>query len=203
MIRIVLPLFALFAGLLLLTSASVSMGGGYQIGDKAEDFKLQNVDGSWVQLSEFIEDGAIVIFTCNTCPWAQLYEDRIIELHEEFAPQGFPVLTINPNDPEVQPGDSFEAMKKRSAEKEFPFPYVFDAEQEVYPKFGATRTPHVFLLSEDLTVQYIGGIDDSAQDASGVTVNYVAEAIKAVKAGEKPDPATTKAIGCSIKVKRS
>ncbi|MDH3648412.1 MAG: thioredoxin family protein [Saprospiraceae bacterium] len=188
---------------LVLTSAKIVSEGGYALGDKADDFKLQSVDGSWITLSEYAEEGAIVIFTCNTCPWAKLYEDRIIELHKEFTSQGFPVLAINPNDPEIQPGDSFDAMKIRSEEKGFPFPYVIDAEQKVYPKFGATRTPHVFLLASDLTVQYIGGIDDSAQDASGVSVNYVAKAIAAVKEGKTPDPATTKAIGCGIKAKRS
>ena len=112
---------------------------------------------------------------------------------------GYPVVAINPNNPDVQPDDSFEKMIERADEKAFPFDYVFDMGQKVYPEYGATKTPHVFLLDADRVVRYIGAIDDNARDASAVKVKYVENAIAALEKGEKPNPETTKAIGCSIK----
>lgn len=177
---------------------------GYEVGDKAEDFRLKNVDGKMVSLSDYKDaKGFIVIFTCNHCPYAKLYEDRIIALDKKYAPMGYPVIAINPNDPEVQPEDSYDKMIVRSKEKDFTFPYLFDEGQQVYPKFGATRTPHVYLLDKSLVVRYIGAIDDSPQDADAVENRYVEDAISALKDGKSPDPAVTKAIGCSIKYKRS
>ena len=109
---------ALFMGV----SLAMANGGpaGYEVGDKAEDFKLKNVDGKMVSLSDY-EDakGFIVIFTCNHCPYAKLYEDRIIELNNKYAPKGYPVIAINPNDPVVQPEDSYDEMKVRAKEKGF------------------------------------------------------------------------------------
>jgi peroxiredoxin len=144
-------------------------------------------------------EGYIIIFTCNHCPYAIAYEDRIIELHNEMESKGFPVIAINPNDPEAQPDDSFEKMKERAEEKGFPFKYVLDEGQEVYPKFGAERTPHVFLVDKNRVLQYIGAIDDNYKSEEAVEKQYVRDAIQAIKAGEKPRPNTTKAIGCTIK----
>jgi peroxiredoxin len=176
---------------------------GYKVGDTAEDFALTSVDGETVSLSSYENArGYIVTFTCNTCPYAQAYEDRLIELHKNYAPQGYPVIAINPNDPSMKPGDSVEEMKQRAKQKEFPFAYVFDEGQTVFPKYGATRTPHVFLLNKDRVVKYIGAIDDNAQDPSAVNVKYVENAITALEAGKDPDPASTKAVGCGIKSKK-
>lgn len=176
--------------------------GGYKVGDKAQDFTLQNIDNSWVSLSDY-EDarGIIVIFTCNTCPYANMYEDRIIKLHAKYEPMGYPVIAINPNDPDIMPGDSFEAMKERAQEKNYQFPYLFDAKQEVYPEFGAERTPHVFLLDRDWIVRYIGAIDDNAQRKEDVEESFLENAISAIENGKEPDPHLTKAVGCKIKYK--
>lgn len=175
---------------------------GYQIGDVATDFSLKGVDGNFVSLRDFDDaNGYIVIFTCNTCPYAQMYEDRIIELHNKYASAGYPVIAINPNDPEVKEGDSYAEMKVRANEKGFQFPYLFDAGQAVFPQYGATKTPHVFVLDKSMTVKYIGAIDDNPQDATAVGVKYVEEAIAAIGTGKDPSPSTTKAIGCGIKVK--
>ncbi len=183
-------------------SAFTVLHDGYHVGDKASDFELMNVNGDMVSLSDYAEaKGFIVTFTCNHCPYAVMYEDRLIELHNKFAPMGYPVVAINPNDPAAQPKDSFEAMKVRADEKEFPFAYLFDDGQKIYPKYGATKTPHVFVLDKELVVQYIGAIDDSARDASKVEETYVADAIYAMEKGEKPNPNMTKAVGCSIKTK--
>jgi peroxiredoxin len=176
---------------------------GYKVGDKASDFKLQNVDGSWVSLSGLDNSkGAIVIFSCNTCPYVVAYEDRMIELHKKFAPMGYPVIAINSNDDKISPGDSFENMKKRSKDKGFPFAYVYDKSQDVIKTYGGTRTPHVYILNKegnDFVVKYIGAIDNNYQDASSVTEKYVQNAMDEVMNGKKVSVESTKAIGCTIK----
>jgi peroxiredoxin len=183
-----------------LMTASISLAQGYQIGDVATDFSLKNVDGKMVSLADFSDaEGYVIIFTCNHCPYAVMYEDRIIALQEKYGNMNFPVIAINPNDPEAQPQDSYELMKERAAEKNFNFPYLFDEGQKIYPKYGATRTPHVFLLDKNRVVKYIGAIDDNPQDANSVNEKYLKNAIKALKENKNPEPATTKAIGCTIK----
>ncbi len=177
---------------------------GYKIGDYTSDFSLKNINGEMVSLSDFKEaKGFLVIFTCNTCPYAIAYEDRIIALNEKYKAQGVPVIAINPNNPQKQPGDSFDKMKVRAKEKGFSFPYLFDEGQKVYPQYGATRTPHVFLLEktqEGNKVRYIGTIDDNYQDASDVETKYVEDAVDAMLSGEEIEVTNTRAIGCSIKV---
>ncbi|MCU0370818.1 MAG: thioredoxin family protein [Bacteroidales bacterium] len=178
---------------------------GYNVGDNASDFKLKNVDGKFVSLSDYPDaKGFTVIFTCNHCPYAKAYEDRIIALDKKYKELGYPVIAINPNDPEINPEDSYDKMIVRSKEKGFTFPYLFDETQEIYRNYGAKKTPHVYLIRKkgnDLVVEYIGAIDDNYQDASKVTTPYVANAIDALLAGKSPDPDFTKAIGCSIKDK--
>lgn len=184
------------------TSPTIDGNPGYKIGDKATDFSLKGVDGKMYTLSGFENvNGYVVVFTCNTCPYSVMYEDRIMELAKNAKEMGFAMVAINPNDPDVQPGDSFDKMKTRAGEKEFNFPYLFDEGQNVYPVYGATRTPHVFIMDKEMTVQYIGAVDDNARDAAAVQQNYVKNAMAKVKEGMTPDPATTKAIGCSIKTK--
>lgn len=180
---------------------------GLDIGQTAPDFKLKNVDDRLLSLAD-VKDasgnapkGYIITFTCNTCPYAIMYEDRLIDLHNKFAPNGWPVVAIQPNDVNKKPGDGFEEMKVRAKEKGFPFVYLIDDEQKVYPQYGATKTPHVFLLDSTKKVRYIGAIDNNAQDGAAATRHYVAEAIAAIEAGKEPDPSTTKAIGCGIKAK--
>ncbi|NNE29804.1 MAG: thioredoxin family protein [Saprospiraceae bacterium] len=185
-------------------AALETKGPGYSVGDIATDFNLKGIDGEMYSLKGLEEaKGYIVTFTCNHCPYAVMYEDRLIDLHNKYAPMGYPVVAINPNDPAVQAEDSFEKMQVRAEEKSFPFVYLFDEGQKIYPQYGATRTPHVFLLDEGLKVRYIGAIDDNPRDASAVQKEYLAEAINAVMKGGEPEPDFTKAIGCSIKTKKS
>jgi peroxiredoxin len=178
-------------------------GQGYKVGDKAADFRLKNVDGSYVSMSDYPDaNGFVVVFTCNHCPYAVAYEDRLIELNNTYKAKGFPVIAINPNDPALEPRDSFESMQKRAKEKGFTFPYLVDDGQKVFPKYGATRTPHIFLLErtgDDLVVAYIGAIDDNHQNPDAVEERFLANAINAVMEGRNPDPDFTRAIGCSIK----
>ena len=175
----------------------------YTIGDKAEDFKLKNVDGKMLSLSDFKEaKGYIVVFTCNSCPVSVANEDRIIALDKKYKEIGYPVVAINPNNPETSSEDSFELMQTRAKEKGFTFPYLFDDGQKVYPKYGASKTPHVYVLQKEkgeLIVKYIGSIDDSARDAKSVRTKYVENAVDALIKGQQIEVASTRAIGCSIK----
>ena len=199
----ILALMILIAAVGLSAQSDYNFKEGYSIGDIASDFNLKNVDGEMISLKGTYPDakGYIVIFTCNHCPYAVMYEDRIIELHETYAPQGYPVIAINPNDPDVVAEDGYDEMIERANDKGFSFPYVFDEGQAIFPLYGALKTPHVFLLDSDLSVQYIGAIDDNPRNASAVSQFYVKDAITALEAGQSPDPATTKAVGCRIKVK--
>lgn len=183
--------------------SAMSWAQGYQVGDKASDFNLKNVDGSWVSLSGLDNaKGAIVIFSCNTCPYVVAYEDRMIDLHQKYASLGYPVIAINSNDDQVSPGDSFEKMQERAKDKNFPFAYVYDKSQDVIKAYGGSRTPHVYLLNKegsDFVVKYIGAIDNNYQDASAVTEKYVENAMADVMNGRKVAVESTKAIGCTIK----
>lgn len=171
----------------------------YKIGDTADDFKLQNVDGTMQSLSSIKDvNGYILVFTSNECPFAKAYENRLIELHKEMAAKGYPVIAINSNDGAADGGNTMDDMAKRHKEKEFPFLYLKDSEQKVYPKFGATKTPEVFILDSDMVVRYMGAIDDSPREPEEVTVRYVAQAIEAIEGGNEPELAVTKAIGCPI-----
>lgn len=197
----------LAASFLLMTCiTSVSMAG-YNVGDKVNDFKLKNVDGKMVSLSDYKDaKGVIVIFTCNHCPYAQAYEQRIMDLDKMYSAKGYPVVAINPNDPVAYPADSFEEMIKRSKEKSYSFPYLIDETQDIAKTFGAAKTPHVYLLSKNkdvYTVEYIGAIDDNSESAADVKTKYVENAIAELSSGKKVSVNSTKAIGCSIKWKGS
>lgn len=180
---------------------TVKTDKGYNVGDTIEDFSLKNVDGNKISLKDYDDaKGFIIIFTCNTCPYSVANENRIIALQDKYEELGYPVIAINPNDPKAQPGDSFEKMKVRAEEKGFNFPYLFDEGQKVYPKFGASKTPHVYIVSKPaMKVEYIGAIDDSSRDANAVKVKYVETVVNELLAGKTPSITETRAIGCSIK----
>lgn len=203
-----IKIISVFVIVLIVSAFSInietSVTEGYEVGDIATDFKLKNIDGKMVSLEDYKDaKGYIVIFTCNTCPYAVLYEDRIIALDKKYADRGYPVVAIMPNNPDVQPGDNVETMKARAASKGFSFPYLFDDGQEIYPQYGATKTPHVYLLqktNKGNVVKYIGAIDDNYKDAEAVNIKYVEEAIDALMNGKEIKETKTRAIGCSIKV---
>jgi len=186
--------------------------GGYAIGDEAADINLMNVDRTMVSYDSFPDAlGFIVIFTCNTCPYAVASEDRIIALDQEFKDKGYPVIAINPNNPDVQPADSFELMQKKAADKGFTFPYLYDESRIVYAQYGARKTPHVYLLqkendtptgsaTEKLIVKYIGAIDDSVRNGAAVKDRFLANAVYELLDGKEVSVKETKAIGCSVKV---
>ena len=177
---------------------------GYKVGDTARDFSLKNVDGKTVSLAGIKgAKGYIVVFTCNACPYAKAYEDRVIALHNKYAPLGYPVVAINPNDKDVQPADSFDKMKERAKEKKIPYSYLYDETQEIAKTYGATRTPHVYVLDQNRVVRYIGAIDDNSESPSDVKEKYVENAVDALLNGKEVGMKETKAVGCGIKWKKA
>ena len=202
-------LLSMTAGLFLTAAIAMSFsyestGGGYKIGDTAQDFNLKNVNGKNVTLAGIKNaKGYIVVFTCNHCPYAKAYEQRIIDLHKKYAPLGFSVVAISSNDKDLVPDDSFDNMKKLAKKKKYPFPYLYDETQDVAKTYGATRTPHVYVLDKNRVVRYIGAIDDNSEDASLAKEKYVENAVDALLKGQEVAVKETKAIGCGIKWKKS
>jgi peroxiredoxin len=188
--------------LLATTAFTLKTNTGYEVGDAIEDFSLKNVDDTMVSLSNFNNaKGFVLVFTCNMCPYSVANEDRLIALDKKYKEKGYPVIAINPNDPKASKGDSFEDMKVRAKEKGFTFPYLFDEGQKVYPKFGATKTPHVYIVNKkNMKIEYIGAIDNSSRNPDAVSEKYVENALDALLASKKIEKTNTRAIGCSIKV---
>ena len=178
---------------------------GYEVGDYVDDFSLKNVDGKMVSMAEYKEaEGFIISFTCNTCPYSVMYEQRIIDLDKKYASKGYPVIAINPNDPKKNPGDSFDKMIERASDENYPFPYLIDESQEVTRNFGATNTPHMFIVQNDggkYRVAYIGTIDNNPKAADKATKHYIDDAMDDILSGKKVEVSKTKAVGCSIKWK--
>jgi peroxiredoxin len=179
---------------------------GIKVGEKAVSFNLKGTDGKMHTLAELAPNGAILVFTCNHCPFSKAYEDRIISLQNAYGAKGYPVIAINPNDPKKQPEDSFDKMQERAKEKNFNFPYLFDDTQAIAKAYGAVRTPHVFIVKKSGTaynVEYIGAIDDNSNEPTQVSKKYVESAVESLIAGKKPQPDNTRAIGCTIKWRES
>ncbi len=178
---------------------------GYKVGDVAADFKLKNVDGKMISLADYHDTkGFIVVFTCNHCPYAKAYEQRIMDLDKKYRPLGFPVVAISSNDASAVPDDSYDNMVARAKDRSYSFPYLFDESQQVAHQFGAQKTPHVFVLSKTIKgneVKYIGAIDDNTEDASLAQHHYVEDAVNALLQGKDVQVTETKAIGCTIKWK--
>jgi peroxiredoxin len=182
----------------------VTIKGGYSVGDTVADFSLKNIDGKKVSLSSFKDNkGVILIFDCNTCPVSNAYNSRIVALGKKYK-DTFPLVLINSNDPEQSPGDSFEEMVSYAKFKEYTFPYLMDETQEIAKAFGATNTPHVFVLTKSGNahkVAYIGAIDENTRNASAAKNKYVEQAVDALLAGKPVPTEKTKAVGCGIKWK--
>jgi peroxiredoxin len=178
------------------------------IGAKAPDFQLVGTDDQKHSLAEYVGTGdkaapaTVIVFTCNHCPYSKAYEPVLIELTNKYAKSGVQFVAINSNDPKVQPEDSFDKMKERAKEKSFPFPYLYDSTQEIAKAYGAARTPHVFMVDSKGMLVYRGRINDN-QDPAKVQTNDLSAAIDAVLAGKAITTAETKAIGCTIKWRKT
>ena len=195
-------------GLLVFAASSAVAGPGkfnkvLAPGDAAPEWKdLTGTDGKKHGFADFKDkEVLVVVFTCNTCPVAENYEDRIVAFAKEFAGEkgkvGF--VAINPNSGK---GDTLEDMTTRAKKKEFPFPYLSDPSQEVTQKYGAMYTPEFVVLNKDRKVVYTGAMDDKAPPGEA-TVRYLEAAVTAALAGEKvPTAETSAAAGCKIKPKK-
>ena len=178
---------------------------GYKPGDVVKSFSLQNVDGRKTGPNSYRNaKGYIVVFTCNHCPFAKLYQERMNELNAKYAPVGFPLLAISSNDADAVPEDSFEEMKKRAQEKHYNFPYLYDESQEVARAFAAVKTPHAFVVAREngkWVLKYSGAIDDNGSEPERVTRRFVRDAVEALLAGRAVEVTSTKSVGCGIKWK--
>lgn len=170
---------------------------GVAVGDSAPKWEdLEGTDGEQHSLEDLQDAKAVlVVFTCNHCPVAQAYEDRLIALHEDYAKKGVEVVAINVNNLKA---DRLPAMKERAEEKGFEFAYLYDPTQEIGRAYGATVTPHAFLLDGERKVVYLGAIDDN-MDAKKATEHHVRDALDAVLENEAVENAQTNQFGCAIK----
>ncbi len=180
-----------------------------EIGASAPDFKLMGIDDKEYTLDSFKDaDILAVLFTCNHCPTAQAYEDRVQQYVNDYSSKGVKLVAISPNaDKAVRfdelgytdLSDSFEEMKIRAKDKNYTYPYLYDgATQQIAAKYGPIATPHVFLFDKDRKLQYVGRIDDD-EHIGKAKVHDLRNATDAMLAGERPNPAVTKTFGCSIK----
>lgn len=175
------------------------------LGHQAPDFHdLPGTDGQLYSLSSFGNTPAlVVIFTCNHCPYAQAYEDRLIALARTYQPRGIAFIAINPNETNGYPEDNMEAMKRRAAEKNFPFPYVRDDTQQVAKTFGAVCTPHIFVFDRERKLVYEGRIDDNWKVPHAVRSHDLKNALDDLLAGRPVQVPQAPPMGCSIKWKSS
>lgn len=172
-----------------------------KIGNIVPDFRLPGVDGNEYSLYDSIKKGAVVIFSCNHCPYVQAYEDRIKKIQEEFGSRGVDVFAVNSNDDSRYPEDSFAEMKKRAAAKKFNFPYLRDEEQSTARAYDATHTPEIFLIDNKKRLVFHGKIDDNWREPDKVKSSYLKEAISELLVGKEISVPETFTIGCTIKWK--
>ena len=198
-------LLAMLLGAFTLPTLAQRTQLSYTLGDVVAPFALTNVDNRTISLTDYKnQKGVILIFTSNHCPFSKAYEERIMALDRKFGPQGFPVIALLSSDATLYEEDSFERMQVRARTKNYTFPYLHDDNQTIAKTFGATRTPQVYVLKyfgDRFTVEYIGSVDDSPQDAANVRRAYVDEAVTSLLAGRPVVTPLTKAIGCAIKLK--
>ncbi len=180
-----------------------------ELGSAAPDFTLPGVDGKDWSLDDFSSSELLlVIFTCNHCPTAQYYEERIKAIVTDYESKGVATVAISPNDPAsvrldelgwAIRGDSFQEMKEQAEERGYNFPYLFDGDsEEVSRQYGPLVTPHAFLFDKDRKLRYAGAIDDSEREQH-VSTHYVRDAMDSLLAGMEPEIAQTKVVGCSVK----
>lgn len=173
-------------------------GQVYELGDTVQDFTLTDIHGEMVSLSDYGEVlGYVIIFTCNTCPYSLLYEGRIIEFAGKYSEVGFPVLVLNPNNPEVKPGDDVESLRHRADSLQYNFPYLID-DRKIYERFGSEKLPQVFVLDREKVLRYKGAIDDNVYNVAGVKEKYLEQALTALQNETMPDPGVTRVTGCTI-----
>jgi peroxiredoxin len=177
----------------------MSVAPPYNIGDKISNFTLVNaMDNANVSLSDYASSkGVVLIFTSNDCPYARLYEKRLLEMEKEYNNKEIRFIFVNPNNPQVSPADSKEAMQKKA----YPFPYLVDSSQELANLFGAAKTPEVFVLKNingNFVLQYKGAIDNNPQSAADASRFYLKEALNAITSNSSMKVSDFRATGCMI-----
>jgi peroxiredoxin len=176
----------------------MTAGYGVALGEEAPDFELPDTAGRGWSLLGSDATATVVVFTCNHCPYAIAWHDRILDVARDYSDRGVRFLAINSNDGQRYPRDSYASMQERVAREDWPLPYLHDATQEAARAFGAKTTPDVFVLDSGGVLRYRGAPDADYDDPS-LNAAWLREAIDAVLAGERPARAETKPVGCSIK----
>jgi peroxiredoxin len=199
-------MFNLINVFIIAVGASILMGtvanaSNLKIGDASPDWSaIVGVDDKPHALADYTKPKVVVmVFTCNHCPVAQAYQDRLIALQKDYANKGVQLIAVNVNN---IPDDRLDKMKERAKSKKFNFSYLYDPTQKIARDFGATVTPHVFVLDKERKIAYMGAIDDNMKEKEAKK-HYVRDAIDAILAGKKPPEETTKQFGCSIKYEDS
>jgi peroxiredoxin len=172
-----------------------------KVGEAAPPLELPDTQGESHALpAPGSSPATVVVWTCNHCPYALGWHDRIVDVARDYAPRGVGVLAVNSNDAERYPRDSLAAMRERVEAENWPFPYLHDESQRAAREWGAQVTPHVYVLDADLRIRYEGAPDADHMDPP-LQAAWLRGALDAVLAGEEPDPAATDPVGCSIKWK--
>lgn len=186
----------------LLCNMAIAQNSELGIGKPAPlaDHKVEDISGRSLTLNSVKEqNGLLVIFSCNTCPWVVKWENRYLDLGTITKTSNIGMIALNPNERIRDKGESMEDMKKRAKNKGYNFYYALDKDHELADAFGATRTPHVFLFDKDMKLVYRGAIDDNAADAGKVKQYYLKNAIDELVAGKSVTESTTRSLGCTIK----
>ncbi|HUW82546.1 MAG TPA: redoxin domain-containing protein [Phycisphaerae bacterium] len=184
--------------IILLAVTAAPVHATLQPGETAPDFKLFGIDYKYHSLARHAGAKAyVVLFTCNHCPVAKEYEDKLIEIAKTYQPQGVKFLAINPNPADVVAEDGFPEMQQRAKEKGFPYPYLYDETQEVARAYGAKVTPHIFVVAPDRKVLYEGAVDNRHKEP-----NYLTDALDAIVAGKTVEANNTAEFGCSVKYRK-
>jgi peroxiredoxin len=172
------------------------------LGDRAPDFDLPATSGEHHRLASHSDDATVVYWTCNHCPYALAWHERMLDVARDYADRGVRVLAINSNDPERYTADSFDAMADRvESDGGWPHPYLHDASQEVASAWGAERTPHVYVLDSELRLRYVGAPDADYDDPTQRAA-WLRRALDAVLEGRDPELRETEPVGCTIKWRR-
>ena len=185
-------------------AGAAESAGGLALGAKVPaavaKTKMKNVDGKMLSIADVTgKAGTLVVFTCNHCPFAKAWEERIVELGNTYAGKGVGVILVNANDPAMHPDDGYEGMQAHAKDRGMKIPYVVDDTSAVARAFGASVTPEAFLFDKAGKLAYHGTIDDNRQEPDKVTARYLKDALDAVVAGKKPAVPETKGLGCGIK----
>jgi len=201
--RLVYVLLILLAvGFLAFLPIEDKLADRLEIGAKAPltDVEVTDVSGEVLTLEEVAgENGLLVNFSCNTCPWVEAWEDRYNPITKMAEENGIGVIMLNPNAAIRNDGESMDDMQARAKSSNYDFYYALDEQAKLAEAFGATRTPDIFLFNSNMELVYTGAIDDNAKSAEEVDQPYLKNAIQNLVAGKEIHPKTTKALGCTIK----